>query len=122
MLGSSASKCLRNPAEIIQFLDGLPEGSDAPVADRCCTRKSNVASLHLIRLCTNFHSDQRRKKISKNVARKAEVHIYLHCLGQALVADRYCTLKSNVDPLHLTRLCTKFYANLRLFTVPAGKG
>jgi hypothetical protein len=60
--------------------------------------------------------------LPKNVARKAEVHIYCHCLSQAPVEDRYYTQKGNVAPLPLTRLYTNFYAVWRIFTVPAGKG
>jgi hypothetical protein len=67
--------------------------------------------LHL--RCQNF---------AGNVALKAQVHVYWHCLRQAPVKDRYYVNNNNVVPLHSVRLPTNFHTIWRLFTVQATMG
>ncbi len=57
-----------------------------------------------------------------DVACKAEVHVYCHCLSQAPAEDRYYTHKSNVASLCIAILYTNFHGNWRVLTIQAGKG
>ncbi len=60
-------------------------------------------------------------KFAGNVALKAEVHVYWHCLRQAPVEDRYYFNNNNVVPLHSIRLPTNFHTIWRLYTIQATK-